>query len=153
MIRLPAKKYRPITQFRYYQIEPTLMNVLHTPSLKSWIDVITIFPMCAIFKAMNAARGLPSRRPHAMRHSDHRLHREPASRPRFNQPNLLTVHANVYATQPLAKCGSREQLEETIPDIISGKRRTCFGVTEPNAGLNTLGLVDDGSEDRGMGTS
>jgi acyl-CoA dehydrogenase len=46
------------------------------------------------------------------------------------------IHANVYATQPLAKFGTKEQLEETIPKIISGEWRTCFGVTEPNAGLN-----------------
>lgn len=50
------------------------------------------------------------------------------------------IHANVYATQPLAKFGTEEQLKETIPNIISGKWRACFGVTEPNAGLNTLSL-------------
>lgn len=50
------------------------------------------------------------------------------------------IHANVYATQPLAKFGTDEQLKETIPNIISGKWRACFGVTEPNAGLNTLSL-------------
>lgn len=50
------------------------------------------------------------------------------------------IHANVYATQPLAKFGTKEQLEETIPNIISGKWRVCFGVTEPNAGLETLRL-------------
>lgn len=66
MIRLPAKKkkkYRPITQFKYYQIEPTSMNVLRLPPLKSWIDDVTILSngMCAIFKAMDAARGLPMR--------------------------------------------------------------------------------------------
>ncbi|RSM12421.1 hypothetical protein CEP52_002477 [Fusarium oligoseptatum] len=51
-----------------------------------------------------------------------------------------SIHANVYATQPLAKFGSREQLETTIPNIVSGKWRVCFGVTEPNAGLDTLRL-------------
>jgi acyl-CoA dehydrogenase len=62
-----------------------------------------------------------------------------------------SIHANVYATQPLAKFGSKEQVEETIPTIISGKWRTCFGVTEPNAGLDTLRLTtlakkqDDGN--------
>jgi acyl-CoA dehydrogenase len=50
------------------------------------------------------------------------------------------IHANVYATQPLAKFGTRDQLESTIPNIISGKWRVCFGVTEPNAGLDTLRL-------------
>ncbi|KAI1324293.1 acyl-CoA dehydrogenase/oxidase [Xylariaceae sp. FL0255] len=50
------------------------------------------------------------------------------------------IHANVYATQPLARFGSQTQLEDTIPNIISGKWRTCFGVTEPNSGLDTLRL-------------
>ncbi|PYH85538.1 acyl-CoA dehydrogenase/oxidase C-terminal [Aspergillus uvarum CBS 121591] len=50
------------------------------------------------------------------------------------------IHANVYATQPLARFGTREQLEETIPKIINGTWRTCFGVTEPNTGLETLKL-------------
>ncbi|KDN72083.1 putative acyl-CoA dehydrogenase domain-containing protein [Colletotrichum sublineola] len=52
-----------------------------------------------------------------------------------------SIHANVYATQPLAKFGTREQLEGTIPKIISGEWRTCFGVTEPNSGLDTLRLA------------
>jgi len=61
------------------------------------------------------------------------------------------IHANVYATQPLAKFGTQKQLEETIPKIISGEFRTCFGVTEPNSGLDTLRLsttakkLDDGT--------
>ena len=51
-----------------------------------------------------------------------------------------SIHANVYATQPLAKFGNKEQIEQTIPGIISGEYRTCFGVTEPNTGLDTLKL-------------
>ncbi|RMZ88588.1 hypothetical protein DV736_g4182, partial [Chaetothyriales sp. CBS 134916] len=51
-----------------------------------------------------------------------------------------SIHANVYATQPLAKFGNNQQLESTIPNIISGKWRVCFGVTEPNTGLDTLRL-------------
>ncbi|BCR90056.1 acyl-CoA dehydrogenase family protein [Aspergillus chevalieri] len=50
------------------------------------------------------------------------------------------IHANVYATQPLAKFGTEQQKEETIPEIINGTWRTCFGVTEPNTGLETLKL-------------
>ncbi|KAI1180272.1 putative acyl-CoA dehydrogenase [Nemania sp. FL0916] len=61
------------------------------------------------------------------------------------------IHANVYATQPLAKLGTKAQLESIVPNIISGKWRVCFGVTEPNTGLDTLRLrtvaqkQDDGS--------
>ncbi|RMJ21636.1 acyl-CoA dehydrogenase, partial [Aspergillus sp. HF37] len=50
------------------------------------------------------------------------------------------IHANVYATQPLARFGTEEQLKTTIPNIINGTWRTCFGVTEPNTGLETLKL-------------
>ena len=50
------------------------------------------------------------------------------------------IHANVYATQPLARFGTEEQLRSTIPNIVLGKWRVCFGVTEPNAGLDTLRL-------------
>ncbi|OCB88829.1 acyl-CoA dehydrogenase NM domain-like protein [Sanghuangporus baumii] len=51
-----------------------------------------------------------------------------------------TVHANVYATVPILRFASREQKARYLPDIISGKERTCFGVTEPNTGLDTLKL-------------
>jgi acyl-CoA dehydrogenase len=51
-----------------------------------------------------------------------------------------SIHANVYATQPLAKFGTQAQLTTIIPKIISGESRTCFGVTEPNTGLETLKL-------------
>ncbi|KAL4919261.1 acyl-CoA dehydrogenase/oxidase [Aspergillus aurantiobrunneus] len=51
-----------------------------------------------------------------------------------------SIHANVYATQPLVKFGTRQQLNEVVPNIINGKWRTCFGVTEPNTGLETLKL-------------
>lgn len=60
------------------------------------------------------------------------------------------IHANVYATQPLSKFGNQKQ-HDSIADIVSGKTRVCFGVTEPNAGLDTLRLstiakkLDDGS--------
>ena len=56
------------------------------------------------------------------------------------------IHANVYATQPLAKFGTAKQLEETIPNVISGKRRVCFGVTEPTTGLDTLRLSTTAEE-------
>ncbi len=51
-----------------------------------------------------------------------------------------SIHANVYATQPVAKFATTEQRKRMLPDLISGKTRTCFGVTEPNTGLDTLKL-------------
>lgn len=61
------------------------------------------------------------------------------------------IHANVYATQPLAKFGTDAQVRETIPHIVSGRWRTCFGVTEPNAGLDTLRLATTAKKDEGEG--
>ena len=51
-----------------------------------------------------------------------------------------SIHANVYATQPLSIFGTDKQKREIIPRIVQGEWRTCFGVTEPDVGLDTLSL-------------
>lgn len=51
-----------------------------------------------------------------------------------------SIHANVYATQPVAKFATKDQLQRMLPRLISGEVRACFGVTEPNTGLETLKL-------------
>ncbi|KJR87304.1 acyl-CoA dehydrogenase [Sporothrix schenckii 1099-18] len=51
-----------------------------------------------------------------------------------------SIHANVYATQPLSRFGTPAQRAAWLPKIISGEWRTCFGVTEPDAGLDTRKL-------------
>ena len=51
-----------------------------------------------------------------------------------------SIHANVYATQSVAKFATIDQRKEMLPKIISGESRVCFGVTEPNTGLETLKL-------------
>ena len=51
-----------------------------------------------------------------------------------------SIHANVYATQPVAKFGTPSQLRSFLPPLIKGTSRACFGVTEPNTGLDTLKL-------------
>lgn len=51
-----------------------------------------------------------------------------------------SIHANVYATQPVAKFSTDDQRERFLTKIVSGEWRTCFGVTEPNTGLETLKL-------------
>lgn len=65
-------------------------------------------------------------------------------------PGAQCSHANLYATQPLSIFGTEEQHAKFIPKIVSGEWRTCFAVTEPNVGLNTLEMkttatkLDDG---------
>jgi acyl-CoA dehydrogenase len=52
-----------------------------------------------------------------------------------------SIHANVYATQPVSTFSTPSQLSSFLPPLINGKSRACFGVTEPNSGLNTLALT------------
>lgn len=50
------------------------------------------------------------------------------------------VHMNIFGLHPVVVFGTGEQKQRWLPRLIEGKDRTCFGVTEPNAGLNTLKL-------------
>ena len=45
-----------------------------------------------------------------------------------------SIHANVYATQPVAKFAKEEQRKKMLPRLISGEWKACFGVTEPRSG-------------------
>jgi acyl-CoA dehydrogenase len=51
-----------------------------------------------------------------------------------------TIHLPVFGMQPVVLFGTDEQKQHFIPDVVSGKDRVCFAVTEPNAGLNTTEL-------------
>ena len=48
-----------------------------------------------------------------------------------------TIHINIFGLHSIVKHGTEEQKKAWLPDIISGKSRACFGVTEPDAGLDT----------------
>jgi acyl-CoA dehydrogenase len=50
------------------------------------------------------------------------------------------IHMNVFGLHPVVVHGSAEQKERWLPPIIQGRNKACFGVTEPNTGLNTLKL-------------
>ena len=64
-----------------------------------------------------------------------------------------SIHANVYATQPVAKFATPDQRQRFLAKIISGEWRTCFGVTEPNTGLETLKLTTTAKKDGDDGYS
>lgn len=51
------------------------------------------------------------------------------------------VHMNIFGLHPVVVFGSDEQKKRWLPPLIAGKDSACFGVTEPNAGLNTLKLT------------
>ncbi len=50
------------------------------------------------------------------------------------------VHMNIFGLHPVVVFGTAEQKRRWLPPLIAGKDRACFGVTEPNTGLNTLKL-------------
>ncbi|KIW69515.1 hypothetical protein PV04_05388 [Phialophora macrospora] len=62
------------------------------------------------------------------------------------------VHMNIFGLEPVRKFGTEEQKRKMLTPLIAGKERACFGVTEPNTGLDTLRLqsraVRDGDEYR-----
>ncbi|ALO47359.1 acyl-CoA dehydrogenase family protein [Pseudohongiella spirulinae] len=50
------------------------------------------------------------------------------------------IHMNLFGPHPIVVFGSEEQKQRFLPPLINGTERTCFGVTEPDAGLNTTAL-------------
>jgi acyl-CoA dehydrogenase len=50
------------------------------------------------------------------------------------------VHIPVFSVQPVVLFGTPEQKQRMLPNVVTGKDRVCFAVTEPNAGLNTTEL-------------
>lgn len=47
------------------------------------------------------------------------------------------IHINLFGPHPIVVHGTEEQKQRMLPPLIRGEDRTCFGVTEPNAGLDT----------------
>ncbi|MEQ9146480.1 MAG: acyl-CoA dehydrogenase family protein [Parvibaculaceae bacterium] len=50
------------------------------------------------------------------------------------------VHINLFGPMPIVVFGTDEQKARNLPPLIEGKDRCCFGVTEPDAGLNTTSI-------------
>ena len=51
------------------------------------------------------------------------------------------VHLNLFGPNPIVVFGTDEQKVRLLPPLIKGQDRACFGVTEPDAGLNTTRLA------------
>jgi acyl-CoA dehydrogenase len=48
-----------------------------------------------------------------------------------------TVHINLFGPHPIVVHGTETQKRRWIPPLIAGEDQVCFGVTEPDAGLDT----------------
>ena len=47
------------------------------------------------------------------------------------------IHMNIFGLQPVVVFGTPEQKARMLPPLIRGEHKTCFAVTEPDAGLDT----------------
>jgi len=52
-----------------------------------------------------------------------------------------TFHINLFGPHPVVVYGTEEQKERILPPLIAGKDKVAFGVTEPDAGLDTTRIT------------
>lgn len=50
------------------------------------------------------------------------------------------VHINIFGLNPIVVFGTEEQKERMLRPVAEGQEKACFGITEPNTGLNTTQL-------------
>lgn len=53
------------------------------------------------------------------------------------QAAASSIHINLFGPHPIVVFGSDAQKQAFIPRLVTGEDRVCFGVTEPDAGLDT----------------
>ena len=51
-----------------------------------------------------------------------------------------TIHLNLFGPHAVVVSGSDDQKERMLKPLIAGDDRACFGVTEPDAGLDTTSI-------------
>ena len=52
-----------------------------------------------------------------------------------------TLHLNLFGPHAIVVHGSPEQKQRWLKPLVSGAQRACFGVTEPDAGLDTTSIT------------
>jgi acyl-CoA dehydrogenase len=50
------------------------------------------------------------------------------------------VHMNIFSLNPVVVLATPDQKQRWLPPLIAGRDRACFGVTEPDTGLDTTRL-------------
>ncbi len=50
------------------------------------------------------------------------------------------IHINMFGPHAIVVHGTPEQKQRWLPPLINGEQKACFGVTEPDAGLDTTSL-------------
>ncbi len=52
-----------------------------------------------------------------------------------------SIHINMFGPHAMVVHGSSEQQARWIPSLVKGEHQVCFGVTEPDAGLDTSNIT------------
>jgi len=50
------------------------------------------------------------------------------------------LHMNIFGLEPVVRFGSEAQRARFLPPLVRGEEKACFGVTEPDTGLDTTRL-------------
>ena len=50
------------------------------------------------------------------------------------------IHMNLFGPHAIVVHGTTEQKRRFLPPLIKGQQKACFGVTEPDAGLDTASI-------------
>ncbi len=53
---------------------------------------------------------------------------------------VSSIHINLFGPHPIVVMGTSEQKERWLKPLIEGREKACFGVTEPDAGLDTTSI-------------
>ena len=59
------------------------------------------------------------------------------------------MHMSIFGMHPVIVHGSEELKQATLPRVVNGDLHVCFGVTEPNAGLDTTRITTFASKTDG----
>ncbi|RJG23478.1 acyl-CoA dehydrogenase family protein [Massilia cavernae] len=54
---------------------------------------------------------------------------------------VSSIHINLFGPHPIVVLGTPEQKQRWLPPLIAGRQKACFGVTEPDAGLDTTSIT------------
>lgn len=58
---------------------------------------------------------------------------------RVGVPSFLYI-VTAFGLRAILHAGTEEQKQRWVPPIVAGDRRTCFALTEPNAGTNSFNM-------------
>jgi acyl-CoA dehydrogenase len=53
---------------------------------------------------------------------------------------VSSIHINLFGPHPIVVMGTPEQKKRWLTPLIEGREKACFGVTEPDAGLDTTSI-------------